>query len=91
MPRNGLGPFGLVSIPAENAHDKLNEFGVRPWRNPLELNFSGQIRCGDRQARLLVEWMREMHFSPRNSRQRGSYRGRVFVRIRFLKPIETTS
>ncbi|HMM80832.1 MAG TPA: hypothetical protein PKC65_12495 [Pyrinomonadaceae bacterium] len=90
MPRNGLRPFGLVSIPAENAIDNLNEFGVRPRRNPHQLGLSEQITYSDRQARMLMEWMREMHFSPRNSRQRGSYRGRVFVRIRFLKPLKTT-
>ncbi|MCC7306684.1 MAG: hypothetical protein IT173_03895 [Acidobacteria bacterium] len=91
MPRNGLRPFGLVSIPAENALDNLNEFGVRPQCRPSKISFSGPIPYGERQAQLLVEWMREMHFLPRNSRQRGSYRGSIFVHIRFLKPIDTNS
>ncbi|MBV6497201.1 MAG: hypothetical protein DYH05_06245 [Acidobacteria bacterium ACB1] len=46
-------------------------------------------RARDRgpQAEMLAEWMREMHFPRRSGRFRRGRRGRVHVRITFLKPL----
>jgi len=77
MPRNTHPLYGLVTAPAHNSNGRF--LRLRPQR---EL-------CGNPQAEMLAEWLREMHFPRGTESFRRVRKGRVKVRITFLKPIAT--
>jgi len=77
MPRNTHPLYGLVMIPTLNGN-------VARRRRPRK-------QGGNPQAEMLAEWLREMHFSDRNGSFRYERKGRVRVRITFLKPIAARS
>ncbi|KXK02160.1 MAG: hypothetical protein UZ17_ACD001001530 [Acidobacteria bacterium OLB17] len=95
MPRNGITLYRCVLEQARVSRrlqqKDRNGLHIRPQRTPGDLSITERMQGGDRQAEILAEWMREMHFPKPHRRRRGSPRRRVHSRWIVLKPIDTQS
>lgn len=83
MPRNTHPLHGLVMVPANYG----NDLRLQAQRTVGESRNTEPTHRTNQRAEMLAGWMREMHFPRGRQPFRRFKKGRIHVRVTFLKPI----